>query len=34
MIATRDRFTSRFQAAARFVAQRGILKPVPGRSSP
>lgn len=28
MIATRDRFTSRFQAAARFVAQRGILKPV------
>lgn len=28
MIAKRDRFTSRAQAAARFVAQRGILKPV------
>lgn len=25
---TRDRFTSRAQAAARYVAQRGILKPV------
>lgn len=28
MSSTRDRFTSRLQAAARFVAQRGILKPV------